>query len=109
MLLAKVIGNVWSTKKKDEILLNLPSGQVSIEISQLDKKGDSNLISKNKPCLLSKQKNPEFGRIYEPVLLSKILGLEPQDFDKNFQMYDSLNFKDNIGKLLFLIFLNLFY
>ncbi len=85
---AFIIHNFLDTKKKDEILLNLPSGQVSIEISQLDKKGDSNLISKNKPCLLSKQKNPEFGRIYEPVLLSKILGLEPQNFDKNFPIQE---------------------
>ena len=85
---AFIIYNFLNTEKKDEILLNLPSSQVSIEISQLKKKGDSNFISKNKPCLLSKQKNPEFGRIYEPVLLSKILGLEPQDFDKNFPIQE---------------------
>ena len=85
---AFIINNFLSTKKKDEILLNLPSGQVSIEISQLEKKGDSNFISKNKPCLLSKQKNPEFGRIYEPVLLSKILGLEPKNFDKIFPIQE---------------------
>ena len=85
---AFIIYNFLDTKKKDEILLNLPSGQVSIEISQLDKKGDSNFISKSKPCLSSNQKNPEFGRIYEPVLLSKILGLEPQDFDKKFPIQE---------------------
>ncbi len=85
---AFIINNFLISKKKDEILLNLPSGQVNIEISQLEKKRDSNFISKNKPCLLSKQKNPEFGRIYEPVLLSKILGLSPQDFDKNFPIQE---------------------
>ena len=46
---AFIINNFLNTEKKDEILLNLPSSQVSIEISQLKKKGDSNFISKNKP------------------------------------------------------------
>lgn len=85
---AFIVYNFLDTREKGEILLNLPSGKVSIEVSKLKKRGDSNFISKNKPCLISNQKNPEFGRIYEPVLLSKILGLEPQDFDKNFPIQE---------------------
>ncbi|MHA1720857.1 MAG: PhzF family phenazine biosynthesis protein [Promethearchaeota archaeon] len=81
---AFIIHNYLSSEKKDEIILNLPSGHVSIEVSQFD----SSFVSKNKPCLLSAQKNPEFGRIYEPVLLSKILGLEPQDIDTNFPIQE---------------------
>lgn len=85
---AFIVYNFLDTREKGEILLNLPSGKVSIEVSKLKKRGDSNFISKNKPCLISNQKNPEFGRIYEPVLLSKILGLEPKDFDKNFPIQE---------------------
>ena len=81
---AFIINNFLTTKKKNEILLNLPSGLVNIEVSQLN----SSFVSKDKPCLLSGQKNPEFGRIYEPVLLSKILGLDPQDIDKNFPIQE---------------------
>ena len=85
---AFIINNFLIPKKKDEILVNLPSGQVSIGISKIENTGDSNFISKNKPCLISPQKNPEFGRIYEPVLLSKILGLSPQDFQKDFPIQE---------------------
>jgi len=85
---AFIINNFLIPKKKDEILVNLPSGQVSIGISKIENTGDSNFISKNKTCLISPQKNPEFGRIYEPVLLSKILGLSPQDFQKDFPIQE---------------------
>ncbi len=85
---AFIIKNFLLSEKRDNISLNLPSGQVTIEISQIEKKGNSNFISKNKLCLSSNQKNPEFGRIYEPVLLSKILGLDPQDFDKKFPIQE---------------------
>ncbi|QEE15563.1 PhzF family phenazine biosynthesis protein [Promethearchaeum syntrophicum] len=85
---AYIINNFLIPEQRDEILLDLPSGQISIGVSKIEHTGDSNFISKHKPCLTSPQKNPEFGRIYEPVLLSKILGLSPQDIDNEFPIQE---------------------
>jgi trans-2,3-dihydro-3-hydroxyanthranilate isomerase len=56
------------------IQLNIKAGEMVVDIEE--------------DILWQKQIPPEYGHIYEPVLLSKILGIEPEDIDKNYPIQE---------------------
>ncbi|MCF2141852.1 MAG: PhzF family phenazine biosynthesis protein [Candidatus Lokiarchaeota archaeon] len=84
---AFVVNHFLSFGAKKQISLQLKSGVTFVEYMELKKNG-SNFISKQKTILLSDQKEPEFGHIFEPVLLSRVLGLEPAEIDNRFPIQE---------------------
>lgn len=84
---AFIIKHFFSFDNQKQISLELQSG-VSIVDSASLKSNGSDFISKRKTVLLSDQKNPEFGHVFEPVLLSRVLGIEPAEIDDRFPIQE---------------------
>ncbi|MHA1796101.1 MAG: PhzF family phenazine biosynthesis protein [Promethearchaeota archaeon] len=84
---AYVIKHYLSYNKENNISLQLKSGITSVQCITVKKNG-SDFISKKKSILLSDQKQPEFGHIFEPVLLSRVLGIEPADIDSEYPIQE---------------------
>ncbi|UYP47575.1 hypothetical protein NEF87_003860 [Candidatus Lokiarchaeum ossiferum] len=80
---AFVINHFLNPGIQKEIRLNLTSGTVVINAENLGGKNSNDIISKSKPILTSGQKKPEFGHIFEPVLLSRVLGLDMEEMDQS--------------------------
>ena len=84
---AFVINHFLSNGNQKQISLKLQSGILSINRITSDS-NRSDFISKNKTILLSDQKQPSFGREFEPVLLSRVLGIEPAEIDDRFPIQE---------------------
>lgn len=84
---AFVINHYLSYGEKTDISLQLKSGTTSVKCTTIKKDG-SEFISKKKTVLISDQKQPEFGHEFEPVLLSRVLGIEPADIDSRFPIQE---------------------
>ena len=81
---AFIINRFLSPGIQNDIRLNLPTGTIVINASSLGGNDSTNIISKNKPILFSGQKNPEFGHIFEPVLLSRVLNINVDEIDPTY-------------------------
>ncbi|MHA1673389.1 MAG: PhzF family phenazine biosynthesis protein [Promethearchaeota archaeon] len=84
---AFVINHFLSNGNQEQISLKLKSGISSVNCIRSDSNG-SDFISKNKTILLSDQKQPNFGRVFEPVLLSRVLGIEPENIDDRYPIQE---------------------
>ncbi len=84
---AFVIKHFLSADNQEQISFKLKSGISSINCIRSDSNG-SDFISKSKTILLSDQKQPNFGRVFEPVLLSRVLGIAPEEIDTLFPIQE---------------------
>ncbi|MHA1522045.1 MAG: PhzF family phenazine biosynthesis protein [Promethearchaeota archaeon] len=84
---AFVIRHFLSIDNQKQISLKLQSGISTVNCSTIDSSG-SEFISKNKTVLISDQKTPEFGHEFEPVLLSRVLGIEPAEIDDRYPIQE---------------------
>lgn len=76
---ACVINRHFSNGPQKQVILNLKAGSIPVEIESRDDKEE---------VLWMEQIQPKFNRIYEPVLLSKILGIEPEDIDTSYPIQE---------------------
>ena len=81
---AFVINHFLTPGVQKEIRLNIATGSVLINAENLGGKDSSSIISKSKPILTSGQKKPEFGHVFEPVLLSRVLNLDMDEIEQSY-------------------------
>jgi len=81
---AFIINHFFAPSPKKQVKLTLKSSEVLIDSPALEGGSTNTIISKHKPILFSGQKSPEFDRKFDPVLISRIVGVDVEDFDDRY-------------------------
>jgi trans-2,3-dihydro-3-hydroxyanthranilate isomerase len=81
---AFIINHFFASSPKKQVKLSLKSSEVLIDSPTLEDGAKNTIISKHKPILFSGQKSPEFDRKFDPVLISRIVGVDVEDFDDRY-------------------------
>jgi len=81
---AFVINHFFAPAPKKRVKLALKTSEVVIDSPAFTDKSKNEIISKHKPILYSGQKSPDFNRKFDPVLLSRFVGIDVEDFDDRF-------------------------